>query len=89
MMYPKGTNIRDIQTFDRGIKVTFGCKEHTDIVYRSKDPFASNWFPANDVTERAEFTMTINSLCSHTLKDDVWFTTETYVSGSSGSFFKS
>lgn len=75
-VYPIGTNVRDITEFDRGIKVVFHCKEHPEFHYASKDPFVSNWFPANQAAIDIQFQ--INEPCEHMIKHDVWFTVREY-----------
>lgn len=75
--YPVGTNVRDIECFDRGIKVVFGCKEHTGIQYMCKEPFTSNVFPANEHTRWAEFGTEVME-CEHKFSDDVWVTVRPY-----------
>jgi len=76
--YPVGTNIRDIAEFDRGTKVEFSCHHHPQYVYRSKDPFVSQLFPANEAAQ--DLYWGEKDECDHTLKDDVWFTTREYTS---------
>ena len=76
--YPAGTDIKDMNYFDRGTKVIFHCALHPDAVFMSKDPFASQWFPANKVTSEAEFSGRINELCPCTLKNGIWLTSFEY-----------
>ena len=78
--FPAGTDIRDITgSFDRSTKVTFQCAEHPEISYRSKDPFVSQWFPANELTERCEFNPRLmEEHCPCTLKTGVWVTSSEY-----------
>lgn len=80
--YPVGTNVRDIQFFDRSTKVIFECKvckETTDepIHYSSKDPFASQMFPLSEKAQRISYQIEPDP-CPHTLKDDVWVTAFEY-----------
>lgn len=82
MRYPIGTNIRDINHFDRGIKVVFACKEHPEYEYMSKQPSVSNWFPANEAARLLQWGNP--EKCHHKLKDDVWFTTREYDDGQPG-----
>jgi hypothetical protein len=78
MLYPIGTNIRDIARFDRGIKVVFACKEHPQYEYMSKEPGVSQWFPANEAARQLQWGG--KDECHHTLRHDVWFTTREYES---------
>jgi len=81
MIYPKGTNISEIRHFDRSTKVTFACSEHMEIHYRSKDPFSSNWFPANELANQIGFGIEEDP-CAHTFKNHgEWLTTEDYDDG--------
>lgn len=82
--FPIGTNVRHIDQFDRSIKVVFGCKEHTQYEYMSKDPFCSQMFPANEAARKLQWGETDE--CTHTLKDDVWVTTKPYFVRTSVSF---
>lgn len=75
-VYPAGTNVRNIKEFNRGIKVRFACKEHPQYEYVSKDPFTSQMFPANEAAQAIQWGK--KDECSHTLRDDVWFTTSEY-----------
>lgn len=47
-MYPAGTRVGDIESFDRSIKVEFTCEKHDIGNWVSKDPFVSTWFPRWD-----------------------------------------
>jgi hypothetical protein len=79
MLYPIGTNISDITHFDRGIKVYFGCKEHPQYEYMSKEPCVSQWFPANEATQNLQWGA--KDECPHKYpSSDVWFTTREYES---------
>lgn len=64
--------------FNRGEKVTFHCALHPEVAFRSKDPFASQWFPANEYTNQLEFMGTMNNVCPCTLKNGVWLTSFDY-----------
>lgn len=44
--YPAGTPVESIRHFDRSIKVSFACSNHPDVVWWSKEPDRSTWFPA-------------------------------------------
>ena len=75
--FKKGTKIQDVTTFDRGIKVEFHCTEHPEIVYRSKDPWCSSWFPANQAA--IDIHNGAPDPCDHKLaRDDVWVLAEDY-----------
>lgn len=78
--FPINTDIHDITgEFDRGIKITFHCALHPEIEYRSKDPFVSQWFPANEITERCEFDASLMAEhCPCTLKNGIWLTSAEY-----------
>lgn len=76
-VYPEGTNIRNIKSFNRGIKVMFHCVEHPQYDYMSKDPFCSQMFPANEAAQRASFGIDKDE-CNHKLRDDVWVTSSVY-----------
>jgi hypothetical protein len=69
-VYPAGTPIKDVQHFDRGTKVIIRCKEHPQWLYASKDPYVSNWFPADRVTADAECRGTVD--CIHTLNSGTY-----------------
>jgi hypothetical protein len=46
---PAPRTLGDITEFDRSTKVTFICAEHArQGAWRSKDPYVSSWFPADD-----------------------------------------
>lgn len=79
-IYPVGTDIREIRSFDRSEKVTFNCALHPEIAFRSKDPFVSQWFPGNDFTSKCEFEGTVDEHCPCTLKNGIWLTTQEYTS---------
>ena len=75
--HPIGTNIGNITYFDRGTKVWFSCKEHPQYEYMSKQPSASQWFPANQATQDLQWGATDE--CHHKYpSDDVWVTTREY-----------
>lgn len=77
--YPAGTDIRDMSMFDRSTKVEFQCAEHSEIKYRSKDPFVSNWFPANEITEQCEWSPRLMAEhCTCTLRKGTWVTSTEY-----------
>jgi hypothetical protein len=76
MLHPIGTNVHDIHQYDRGIKVVFACKEHPQYEYASKEPGRSQWFPANEAARALQWGG--KDECTHTLRDDVWFTTQPY-----------
>jgi hypothetical protein len=78
-VYPAGTSIWNIRSFDRGTKVYFKCTHCPQYEYRSKDPFVSQWFPANELTEKLSWGGTDE--CSHTLKNSkCWVTSREYTS---------
>ena len=74
--FAKGTNVRDVTTFDRSIKVEFHCKEHPGPVYRSKEPSWSSWFPSNQ--EAIDIHNGAPDPCDHKFRDDVWVLAEDY-----------
>lgn len=78
MLYPIGTNIRDITGFDRSTKVWFSCREHPQYEYMSKEPARSQLFPANHAAQMLQWGE--KDECPHKLSDDVWFTTRPYES---------
>lgn len=45
--HPAGTPVADIRNFDRSTKVTFKCTKHPDIIWASKEPAVSSWFPVS------------------------------------------
>lgn len=61
--YPAGTPLEDVTAFDRGQKVVIQCKDHPGYLFASKDPYVSNWFPADQVTADAEFRGTVACKC--------------------------
>lgn len=61
--YPVGTPLEDVTSFDRGQKVVIQCKDHPGFLFASKDPYVSNWFPADKVTADAEFQGTVSCKC--------------------------
>lgn len=78
--YPIGTNLRDIKTFDRSTKVVFACTNHPDIHFMSKDPFCSNWFPGNQLSEDIDWGKVADP-CSDTFKTHAgWVTVTEYTS---------
>lgn len=81
-IYPARTDIREIAHFDRSEKVTFYCEscaaeKGISVMYRSKDPFVSQWFPANKLTSDAEYGI-VPMPCPHTLKTGTWVTAFEY-----------
>jgi hypothetical protein len=78
MLHPIGTNIHDITRFDRSTKVVFACKEHPEYEYMSKEPGASQWFPANEAARLLQWGNP--DKCQHKYGDDVWHTTQPYES---------
>ena len=65
-----GSRVGDITIFDRGTKVTFECPNHPSMGHwRSKDPFCSNWFPANQ--EACNWSDRGNSLCQCPTRDHI------------------
>lgn len=50
-VYPEGTQVQDIEHFDRSMKLVFRCPVHHDCegkTFFSKDPYVSSWFSAGD-----------------------------------------
>lgn len=78
-IYPAGTNIWDISSFDRGTKVIFHCTEHPEFWYMSKQPSCSNWFPANEAARELQWGK--EDPCHHKMNDDVWVTATEYDNG--------
>jgi hypothetical protein len=76
--YPVGTNIRDIESFDRSTKVVFHCVEHPEFWYMSKQPSCSQWFPANEAAREIQWGK--DDPCPHHSNNDVWFTVQEYQS---------
>lgn len=48
LTYAKGTRVGTILNFDRSQHVHFHCPEHPEVVWFSKEPALSRWFPAGD-----------------------------------------
>jgi hypothetical protein len=64
-VFPKGTNVRDIDVVDRGQKMLFTCSIHPDtMVYASKHYSHSRWFLASAPGEKRE--------CPCQVDDPVW-----------------
>jgi len=66
-VYPAGTPIEDVRHFDRGDKVIIRCKDHPQWLYASKDPYVSQWFPADRATVEAQQQGLLDE-CQHTLR---------------------
>lgn len=69
MIYPKGLAVNKVSNWDRSTKGSFHCVHHPDKVWRSKDPFASAWFPVDE---------TKPDDCDHTLLDGTFVLSEPY-----------
>lgn len=74
--YPKGTNVREVNGWDRSIKAVFECKMHPGIHYASKQPSCSNWFPANEEARKLQWGA--EDPCEHTSSMDVWVLVHDY-----------
>jgi hypothetical protein len=61
-VFPAGTNVRDVDIVDRGIKMGFTCEQHPDTAcYASKNPAHSRWFRMDEAPE-----------CPCSTQDNVW-----------------
>lgn len=72
MIFPKGTPVTKVTHWDRSIKAEFRCVRHPQILWRSKDPFSSSWFPVHEV---------IIDNCDHTLIDGTYVLARDYDNG--------
>lgn len=49
-IYPVGTELANVNHFDRSMKILFACPKHPESAWLSKDPFSSSIFPQSDST---------------------------------------